>query len=356
MNCSTLYPRRWPYWKSWLEFMLDTMARDWEERERLDLEAHEADGNVGDVPIAARSDSIIAMYLEQQSGRRGTFKAILKAMFADGDGISLAFQKVFAGERKGPKSASKKRKRETLDLDKDKWGDYCDDDGLSSGTSEPPTPEKSRGQKKDASYGTSQPGLSETVRIRLRLFRVLSMAVYTLQPEDLGDLYDDFAAAVKVLPLPMFCLVVSPQDNPMLDEAQITVLKELLTLLTPNRSKDPARVDPEAEAQGALSVAMLQECWAPHHANTLALDDNAKLSVVIESVLQLLWTKDQIGHSEELADAIRKGIDAREARTKRKRLGKGKADPSEVLAQDVLKNSSERLDVLLNVIEASTTV
>lgn len=354
MNCSALYPKRWRYWKSWLEFMLDAMERDWEERARVDADAGEADGNVEDVPITSRKESMIAMYLEQQSGRRGTFKAILKALFADGEGISSSFQEVFYKEPRGPKKGSKKRKRDTLDLDNDKWGDYFDDDSISSGTSEPPTPQKPRDQRKDTSFGTSQPGLSESVWIRLRLFKLLSLAVYTLQPDDLADLYEDFAAAVKVLPLPMFSLVVSQRDNPLLRETHITVLKELFRLLTPsNRSKDPSKVDPEAEALGALSARMLQECWAAHHANTLALEDNAKLSLAVENAVQLLWSEDAIYQSDELADAVLKGINARENRTKKKRTGKGKMDPSDILAQDVLSRSAERLHVLLDVIEAT---
>lgn len=354
MNCSALYPKRWRYWKSWLDFMLDAMARDWEERVRIDTEAHEADGNVGDIPLTSRKESMIAMYLEQQSGRRGNFKAILKALFADGEGISSSFQEIFYKEPRRSKNASKKRKRDALDLDNDKFGDYLDDDSISSGASEPPTPQKPRDQRKDPSFGTSHPGISESVDFRLRLFKLLSLAVFNLQPEDLGDLYDEFAAAVKVLPLPMFSLVVSQRDNPLIRETHITVLRELFRLLTPaNRSTDPRKIDPKGDAKGALTSKMLQECWAPHHANTLALEDNAKLSLVVESAVQLLWCEGRIGHSDELANAVTDGISARETRTKRKRTGKGRADPSDLLAQEVLSSSAERLQVLLDVMEAT---
>lgn len=349
LNCSSLYPHRWRYWKVWLEFMLDVLESDWNERQRFDLDAHEASGNAGDVPLASRQDSMISMYMDQQSGRRGSFKAIIKALLADGGSISSSFQEIFEKEPRGPKRESKKRKRETLDLDNDKFGDYFDDDAISSGASEPPTPQKPHDHRKDTSFG-----LVESIDLRLRLFKLLSLATYTLgKPGALGELYGEFAAAIKLLPLELFSLLVSQRENPLLPETHVTILKELFHLLLPASYKDPGKVDPDGEAHGSLTTCMLEKCFALHSANTVVIEDNAKLSLVVESAVQLLWKCDSIVYTESLVRAIEQGITARERKTKKKRTGKGKMDPSDVLAQEVLSNSANRLRLLLGALEAT---
>ena len=354
-NCSTLYPHRWRYWKVWLEFMLDVLESDWNERERLDLEAHQAQGNAGDAPLTSRRESIISMYMDQQSGRRGSFKVIIKALLADGSSISsTSFREVFDKEPRGRKKESKKRKREALDLENDKFGDYFDDDSISSGASEPPTPQKPRDQRKKTSFGSSHPGLVESIHLRLRLFKLLSLATYTLsQPRELHELYDEFSAAIKLLPLELFSLFVSQRTNPLLPETHVTILKELFRLLLPASHKDPGKVDPDGEATGSLSSLMLERCFVLHPANTAAIEDNAKLSLVVESAIQLLWKCDSITYTDDFMGAVEKGIAARETKTKKKRTGRGKTDPGDALAQEVLSNSADRLRLLLGALEAT---
>ena len=357
LNCSTLYPHRWRYWKTWLEFMVDVMESDWDERERLDLEAHEASGGgiADDAPTVSRQDSIISMYWAQQDARRGSFKTIIKALLADGGSFSSSsFPEIFEKEPRGPKKHSKKRKRETLDLENNVFGDYFEDESISSGASEPPTPEKPRDPRK-VPFGTSHPGLSESINLRMRLFKLLSLAIHTLgKQEDIPRLYEEFAAAVKLLPLDMFNLVTSQRPSPVLAETHVTVLKELFYHLLPASYKDPAKVDPDAEAEGALTRLMLEECFVPHPANTVAIEDNAKLALVVESAVQLLWTIDVFEYSDNFAQAVEKGIKARENKTKKRRNGKAKLDANDIQAQDVLDNSTERLRLLMQAMEATS--
>lgn len=333
--------------------MLDVLEKDWDERERLDVEAHEANGKAGQAPTTSRRESLIAMYMDQQNGRRGNFKFIVKALLSDGGDItSSSFQEVFEKEPRGPKKESKKRKRETLDLENDKFGDYFDDESISSGVSEPPTPQKPREARDNVSFGTSCPGLADSADIRMRLFRMLSLAVYTIgKPSDLIQLYDDFSAALKVLPLQFFSLLVSQRPNLLSPDAQVTILKELYSLLLPASYKDPHKVDPEGEAQGSLTMSMLEHCYAPYPANTVLIDDNAKLSLVVESSIVLLWSCDMVEYTEALNQAVEKGIKAREMKIKKKRTGKAKADPSDGLAQNVLDNSADRIRMLLQAME-----
>lgn len=355
MNCSVLYPKRWEYWHPWLEFMCDVLEADWDERERIDREAFESGDQDEVEPISARQESIMTMYMDPKNGQQGFHKTIIKALLADGGRLSsTAFPEVFDKEPRGRKKESNKRKRDSLDLENDKFGDYLDEDAISSGASEPPTPQKSRHRKKTQPYGVSSPGMVDSIPIRLRLFKLLSLGTYTLRPlAELQDLYDDFAAALKLVPLSVFSLIVSQRANPLIPETHVTLLKELFYLLLPGSYKDPGKVDPDGEANGSLTMPMMEECFALHPANTVAPDDNARLSLVVESALQLLWTADMLdGDVTGLIRAVEKGIQAREAKVKKKRTSKAKpVDPEDAYALEILTNSSLRIQELLELIE-----
>lgn len=356
-NTAALHPHRWRYWRAWLDLMLDVLDADWAERQRLDLEAHDARARAGPEPTAFRRDSMIVMYMDQRDDRHAGLKRVVKALLADGGSLSSsAFPEVFDREPRRPRKASRKRKREqVLDVDKGKFGDYLDD-SISSGVSEPQTLQKARDAPKNASFACSSPGLAGSVALRLRFYRLLSAATFALRRRsELNQLYEDFAAAVKVLPLPMFSLVVSQRENALLPATHVTLLKQLFHLLLPSRCKDPRSVDPDGDAQGSLTMPMLENCYMALPANTVGLDDNAKLSLVVESAIQLLWICDMVEYTDSFADAALRGVGAREAEAKaKKRTGKMRADPGDALAQDVLAGSAERIRVLLEALEAST--
>ncbi|KAL3964474.1 hypothetical protein ACCO45_001478 [Purpureocillium lilacinum] len=317
-NTATLHPHRWRYWRVWLEYMIDVLEADWTER----------------------SGSTERRTMTRQEGRQVGFKRIVKALLADGGSLSTSsFSEVFEKEHRGAKKTSRKRKREqVLDLENDKFGDYFDDDSISSGVSEPPTPQKPRDARKEVSFGCSHPGLADSVVLRLRLFKMLSAATYTLRKaHELNQLYTEFAAAIQVLPLQMFALFVTQRANPLLDVTHVTLAKELFHMLLPSSYRNPRR------------------CYIGLPANTVGLEDNAKLSLLVENAIQLLWSCDSLEYTPGLAAAAEKGIKAREAKAKKKRTGRMKTDTDDTLAQDILTSSGERIRVLLQVLEASAT-
>ncbi|KAM5379587.1 hypothetical protein ACJZ2D_003935 [Fusarium nematophilum] len=355
-NCSALYPNRWRYWKVWLEFMLDVLEADWIERERRDKEAQQANGHDGEAPQTSREESIIAMYMDQQTGRQNGVKGIIKALFADGCEISSsAYHEVFEKERRGPRKQSKKRKREqVLDLENDKFGDYFDDESMSSGVSEPPTPQKPKDTRKLGTEGIHTPGMVESVGMRLRLFKLLSAVTYALRKRsELHRLYEEYTAMLKLLPLPTFSLFVTQRPNILLPETHITITKELFDLLLPGSYKPPSKVDPEGDADGSLTLPMLECCYVLHPANTVALEDNAKLSLVVENAIQLLWACDMMIYTQDFEAAVERGIEAREAKARKRRTGKMKGDAGDALAQDVLANSGERIRILVEALKST---
>ena len=346
-NCSTMLPKRWRYWRRWLEFMLEVLQADWTERERMD----EAAGPQAH-SVQHRSNSILAIYMAESNGGGRGQKGIMKALFADGGELSSsAFQEVFDKEPRGPsKKENKKRKRDTgLDLENDKFGDYFDDESISSGVSEPPTPQ----QPKDTT-SSFHTGFVESVPLRLMLFRLISAATHALQkPSELEKLYENFAHEVKVSSLQNFSLIVSQRPNNLLEATHITLLRDLFKLLLPSTAKDPRKVDRESHEQGSMSADMLEQCYVAYPANTIGMEDNAKLSLVIESAVQLLWSCGVIDHAESLAAAIEIGIQARQTKATKRRNGKMKAEAGDRMAQEVLDRSGVRLRLLVQCLKMS---
>jgi hypothetical protein len=341
--------------------MVDVLEADWQERERQDIDAYEADGSVGEVPLTLRHHSIIVMYMDQpESGRQWSPKILVRALLADGSDLaSAAFPEVFEKEPRGRKKVSRKRKRDSINIESGNFGDYLDDDAISSGGSEPPTPQKApHGRKREVTMGEEHAGLAESIDIRLRLFKLLSLVLWQFgKPAELDDLYEELAEGLRLLPLPAFALIVTQRSNALLRETHVTFLKALFHHLLPPRYKSPFTVDPDGEQAGALTNVMLARCYALHAANNTSADDNAKLSIAVESALQLIWATNSVGDHDQLKElvaAVETGITARENKVKRKRKnGKDMTDLADTTAHDMLSNSSERLRMLLDVIQAT---
>lgn len=172
-NCSALYPHRWRWWKPWLEYILDVLEADYEERRRLDIER---EGEKERHEFRSLQESLLVSYVTPKNSRMSPIKPIMSALFADGSPSAQAiYKEVFMKENKVASRNSKKRKRGRVDLENDNFGDYDDDE--STGGSEPPTPEHLRtlsieDDNSTALWTTSL--LAETIPLRLRLFALVS--------------------------------------------------------------------------------------------------------------------------------------------------------------------------------------
>lgn len=178
LNCSALYPLRWRWWKPWLEYMLDVLEADYDERSRLDREREGKDvDEEGGYEYRMLQDSLLVSYITPKSNRSSPIKPILSALFADGGSSSTSiYAEVFKNETKVASKSEKKRKRYRVDLENDNFGDY--DGDSSTGGSEPPTPEHQRMSAKmvDDSIPWTNSALAETISLRLRLFALVSLS------------------------------------------------------------------------------------------------------------------------------------------------------------------------------------
>lgn len=172
LNCSALYPHRWRWWKPWLEFMLDVLEEDFEERKRLDQERQRTE------PCQEHQmlqESLLVSYISPKNSRSNPVRFIMSALFADGDKSSLSiYKETFPKETKIASRSNKKRKHHRLDMDNDDFGDWGDDS--STGGSEPPTPENQRvSAKGNHPVSWADTALAETIPLRLRVFALVSI-------------------------------------------------------------------------------------------------------------------------------------------------------------------------------------
>lgn len=354
-NCSVLFPNRWDYWRQWVEFMLDVLEADLHERHRLDREANRASGRDEDSELPLLQDSILADYIaNQQKGRMtGGLKWIIKALFADGGPASSSlFKEIWPKEHRGlSKNNINKRKREQVNIEKGEYGAWLDDESIySSQASEPPTPQKSLGKHK---YQPLEPSFFESIELRQRLFALTSYLCNYLPeaPIDLPDLYEVYVNTMKVQPLSQFvALVTSSTASPSLRvESRITLLQDTLVLFMPSSMVSPAKVDAASWEANGTSPAILERCFLPCAANTITADHNAKVSVLLEELLQIAWVHGSQEFSPGLMDIVRKGVSAREAKVRKKTPARGRGrgaalvDEAELEARTVLEDSGRRL-------------
>ncbi|KAK8124454.1 uncharacterized protein PG998_000213 [Apiospora kogelbergensis] len=341
-NCSQLYPNRWHYWQPWLEFMFDVVEADLHERLRLDNEADNAGGK----------------------GRSGGLKWIMKALFADGSkGSSSVFQEMWHNEHKGiSKKAINKRKRTQVNLEKGEYGAWLDDESIySSQASEPPTPQKLLSSSGKSKLQTLEPAFVESIRLRQRLFAMLSFLSHFLPepPVSLPDLYESYVEHLKVLPLTVFNAFITQTTSSLRLDSQISILQDILILFMPSSAVSPARVDADRFDANGTSPAIIERCFLPYASNTIEPEDNAKVSMLLEELVQMVWVDGTEQFGPALVDVAKKGIAAREAKVRRKTPGRGRgrggppAEDGDAEAKAALQASGQRLLTLARMVVAS---
>lgn len=361
-NCSVLYPNRWDYWRQWLEFLFDVIEADLEERTRLDEQAHaQAGGEDGQCRYALLADSMLAGYVNQRNGRTGGLKWIVRVIFADGqDSSASLFQEVWDKEHKGlSRNKTLKKRKRKINIEKGDFGGLLDDDSVySSQNSEPPTPQKKKSfaEKHDASALESS--YVESIALRQRLFAMLSYLCHYLPkpPLDLPELYETYETQIRSLPLSLFTAFVDSTTSALREDSQISILQDVLFHYMPSSAVNPSKVDAERYDANGTSPAILERSFLPYAANTIAAEDNAKLSILLEELVKIVWTDGTEQFSEGFYGAVSKGIKAREAKIKRKAVGtRGRRngyieeDPDSE-ARSALEESSRRLRQLAQLI------
>ncbi|KAI9780646.1 MAG: hypothetical protein M1839_006587 [Geoglossum umbratile] len=346
-NCSVVYPKRWERWKLWLEFMLDVLEDDWAERSRMIEEDGDKSKNESGEDLLAQS--MIAQYLSGRKGSYGSKRRFIRAIFADGSARALAeFKEIFKNEPKERKKNETEVKRPVkVDIEKDVFGDYLDDDSddeVEEGTALASAKQSEDGSS-DMDYelqaeegpqrsaavpnGAECLGGMDSLILRQRFlslvratctpihsasslnspgkFSAVSSAS-TQYSTTLEDLYDMYIEHIRPLPLPTFSLLILPV-LPNVEPAYRSSFNQLLLHILLTTSAPPVSNDD-------LSQEKLETCYLPFPANTHSIADNAKVSLLVESLIRLLGVHAGLVYSEALETAVKTGIQARETKAR----------------------------------------
>ncbi|KAJ4304120.1 hypothetical protein N0V88_001730 [Collariella sp. IMI 366227] len=294
-RCAAEYPQRWQHWRVWLEYLVSVLEADWDERLARDPEGGRVGMGKSSRPYPMLFESLLVGYLEGlKRERRNGLKDVMRALFAFSDSESATsdralynevFEKETAVSKPGDNSKRKRGEVAAVDLENDQFGDYLDNS--SSSASPPPTKRattptpKRRGCKpksRPAQSFTLTDPISKTVPFRLRLFRLLSAASFYL-PSSLAP------------------------------------------------STSSTRASPRTwEGENGVTVRVMCKCFLPFAAHRVTAEDNAKLSLALESLMGFVYATIEVEDVEGLRRAVEKGIKAREEKvegTGRKRRGAG---------------------------------
>lgn len=321
-NCSVAHKHRWAKWKLWLELMLDVLESNLDAKRRQSNQSS--------------SETLISQYLARyQEQGRNTKRAIMRAILADGKETSLAqFPEIWRNETRLPKKKDDEpsKKKRKLDLDHGDFGDYFDSD---SDTRNSPTTASFRSSRNSTRAPSSRPrntnsppsrlspapsktptelssiegyGGIESIHLRQRLLGLLSRFCHAYSADflDTEDLFDLFTEFLRPLPLPIFTALVLPAKRYLDPDAQSSLDQMLLRPLLSSNA-------PVYNAN-ALTQEDFETYFATFAANTGSAVENAKVSVLLEDLLRLLWTERRLESSATLRKAVDEGIKARRER------------------------------------------
>jgi hypothetical protein len=372
-NCSVLHPARWTHWQIWLDFICTVLEDDWEECElsyaaaqkkaALERQDREASGSVEPPEQSARKkgrprkehkkedglgvfrESLIYKYIASNI-TFGRDRRIMRAIFADGQPKSAEFREVFENELRKPKpkkdSPNSKKRSQKVNLEKGEYGDYQTDSDENYSTStakdansiSPPAkgPKSARLRRtkrtrtgtrnamdgaaasdmemSDADHdsGLSSLGGYNALALRSRLLGLLS-SVSAKLPKDfvsVDDLYHLFVENIRDLPLPIFQQFIAPSNLPGLGPEAHCSLCELLLYVMRESSAPPSNDE-------FLTSTKLEQCFLPYGAASPTVANNAKISMLLEAMITMLYRENAIFATPQLKEAIQKGIHRRES-------------------------------------------
>lgn len=155
-----------------------------------------------------------------------------------------------------------------------------------------------------------------------------------------------FVEKLSQLPLPAFARFVAGHDSPLETECLVAIIRTLLPPLLPSNSPKTWKVDADAEDSQSVSHSILERCYLPFAFRTA--DNNARISIAVETLFRLMWAADCIQWTPSLHKAVVKGIEARNSKSMPK---KGRKDDGELAARDMLRASANRLLALSEILK-----
>lgn len=357
-NCSVAHPARWERWSLLLSFMLDVIEDDFQSSLPGATRIYLEHGRAAPVEKELRS-CLLSQLLSQVGESRTSKRRLMRSILATATSTDLAeFPEIWRHETKPPKKKDDGRlnKKRKLDIENDEFGDYYDksDDDLrrsASGTN-PSTAKPSReGSEEDsddsgidstgAPSGLEVYGGVESLRLRQRVLGTLSLFC-SKNPDgfvNTQELFDIFTEFFRPMSLPVFQYFLLPSKRWLGLNTNAELNRVVLRPLLVNNPPD----------KEVLTQSMFEASYARVAANNTSAMDNAKVSLLVEGLLRLLWEAGALDMTERFKASMKKGIEARKKKVMfdgRKKVGVKKLEEQD--AFEVMEASGERMLVLID--------
>ncbi|KAF2840238.1 hypothetical protein M501DRAFT_1002552 [Patellaria atrata CBS 101060] len=302
-NCSIIWPKRWERWKMWIEYMLDVMEADWNER---------FSENKKSKPEKDKSleQSLAALYLREGQHRHFQ-KRIFRAILADGDAKFLnEFGEVFHNETKERKVKQTKKPTPSkgVNFEEGNLGDYGNEDDDDDLMEDVPSARETKSPSSELqSPGIAAYGGIESILLRQRILAFLSKISldtphFLDTQRDFFDLYSEY---LRSLPLSRFTALL--QTSLLPPSSQLLLNAITMRPLLPTSP-------PEYSSGSALHQADFERHFLPHAANSHNTSDNAKLALLLENTLLTLLKQGSLKTTEKLGEVTLYGILKRRTR------------------------------------------
>lgn len=174
----------------------------------------------------------------------------------------------------------------------------------------------------------------------------------------LSELYGGFADKIAHLPAPVLSRFIPSHTSPLEHSYTVALIHELLPFFLPSSTPNPHRVDPDAAERNAVSQRIMVKCYLPFAYKSI--ENNAKLSLLFETLYRILWRSGVMKWEEELQEAVERGVEARQKTMKNPRQSKTvkknvrKEDP-DAGAKDCLRASGSRLLALTKLLKLQSS-
>jgi hypothetical protein len=180
-NCSVVHPNRWKYWKVWLDYMLDVLYADWDERNAQDDKAFRTkikEDPATQCKFTNLRESLVTKYLADVKGRSTAIRRIVGAIFTDGGADDLQnYPEVFQNETqevRAQKGQKRKREGEFNNGTSGFGDDALDDQSLLSSQLSDATPPPSQSTDNGEVAPDPYMGGPESIVLRLRVLALVS--------------------------------------------------------------------------------------------------------------------------------------------------------------------------------------
>lgn len=280
------------------------LEADWEDR----LESTKTTKN----PVTLGSSLIVKM-LPDTKGSAG-YKKVIRAILANGTGGSL---NNWCPVYKDELSTKRPRKKNMGSLDNSFIGDSdSDSDSTTPITNNIKSPSEDIDMP-DPDEDDEDPGLStaagewggmDALVLRQRWLTLLSSVAFHGCYIPIEDLYHEYQETILRFSISSFMLFTNtlvPADI----EYRSSLNQLLIATIISSRSPAPRKGESDE-----LTAEKIVERYLPFPANTNGVVDNAKVAVLLESMLRMLVTEVGMRWSEGLEKAVEVGIGARAAK------------------------------------------